>query len=257
MLMLLSPSKRLDFENPPPTDQYTEPEFLDDAETLVDELRDYDVDELGSLMDISEDLSELNFRRYRDFETPFDDGNAKQAIAAYDGDVYRDFDFEVYGDEDFDYLQDHVRIISGLYGLLRPLDLIQPYRLEMGTKLPNPRGDDLYEFWGDRLAESVNAALDAQEDDVLLNLASNEYFDAVDREALNGRIISPTFRDYRSGRYMVISVYLKRLRGTMTDWVVRERVTDPERIPEFDLRDYAYDPERSTPDEPVYLRDEE
>jgi len=257
MLILLSPSKRLDFESPPPTGTYTKPEYLDDAETLVDQLRDYNVEELGELMDISEDLSELNDERYREFETPFTPDNAKQALFAYDGDVFRDLDCEGYDEADFDYLQDHVRIISGLYGLLRPLDLIQPYRLEMGTDLENPRGDDLYEFWGDRLAESVNAALDGQGDDVILNLASNEYFEAVDRSNLDGELISPTFKDHRSGRYMVISVYLKRLRGTMTDWVVRERIEDPDRLPEFDRHGYWYDEERSSMEEPVFLRDED
>lgn len=257
MLILLSPSKTLDYDTPPPTDGYTEPEYLDDAETLVDILRDYDVEEIGELMDISEDLSELNYDRYQSFETPFTPDNAKQSIFAFDGDVYRDFQFEDYDDQDFNFLQDHVRILSGMYGILRPLDLMQPYRLEMGTKLDNPRGDDLYEFWGDRLAESVNAALDAQEDDIILNLASNQYFDAVDRDNLDGRIIDPTFKDWRSGRYMVISFYLKRLRGTMTDWVVRNGITDPEDLAKFDGRNYYYDEERSTDDEPVFLRDED
>lgn len=257
MLILLSPSKTLDYDNPPPTDRYSQPEYLDDAETLVDLLRDFSVDEIGELMDISEDLSELNYERYHEFETPFSPDNAKQAIFAFDGDVYRDFQFDRYDEQDFDFLQDHVRILSGMYGILRPLDLMQPYRLEMGTNLENPRGDDLYEFWGDRLAESVNAALDAQEDDIILNLASNQYFDAVDRDALDGRIVDPTFKDERNGSYMVISFYLKRLRGTMSDWVVRNGITEPDDLSEFDLNDYYYDPERSTDDEPVFLRDEE
>ena len=257
MLMLLSPSKRLDYETPPPTDTWTTPEYLEDAEMLVDELRDYSLEELGELMDISEDLSELNYQRYRDFETPFTPENAKQAIFAFDGDVYRDFQFDAYDESDVEFLQDHVRILSGMYGILRPLDLMQPYRLEMHTDLENPRGEDLYEFWGDRLTRSVNAALDAQEDDIILNLASNQYFDAVDHDNLNGRVVSPTFKDFRNGSYMVISFYLKRLRGTMTDWVVRNRVTEPEGLSEFDGNDYYYDPERSTEEEPVFLRDEE
>ncbi len=257
MLILLSPSKRLDYESETPTDRHSEPEYLDDAETLVDELREFDAAEIGELMDISEDLSELNYDRYQSFETPFTPDNARQAIFAFDGDVYRDFQFEEYDDADFEFLQDHVRILSGMYGILRPLDLMQPYRLEMGTDLDNPRGDDLYEFWGDRLAESVNAALDAQGDDVILNLASNQYFDAVDREVLNGRIVSPTFKDWRSGRYMVISFYLKRLRGTMSDWVVRNDIREPDQLTEFTGNGYYYDEKRSTPDEPVFLREED
>ncbi len=257
MLILLSPSKTLDFDSPPPTDTATQPEYLDRAETLVDILRDYDVEEFGELMDVSEDLAELNVGRYADFETPFTPQNAKQAIFAFDGDVYTDFAFDDYDEDDFEFLQKHVRILSGLYGILRPLDLMQPYRLEMGTKLPNPDGDDLYEFWGEQLTESVNRALDAQGDDVILNLASNQYFDAVDHDSLNGRVIDPTFKDFRNGRYMVISFYLKRLRGTMSDWVVRNRVTDPDELSAFDGDGYYHDPERSSDDEPVFLRDEE
>jgi cytoplasmic iron level regulating protein YaaA (DUF328/UPF0246 family) len=257
MLILLSPSKSLDFESPPPTDVTTQPEYLDQATTLVDILRDYDVESFGELMDVSEDLAELNVGRYADFETPFTLENAKQAIFAFDGDVYTDFAFDTYDDDDFAFLQEHVRILSGLYGILRPLDLMQPYRLEMGTKLENPAGDDLYEFWGEQLTESVNRALDAQGDDIILNLASNQYFDAVDHDALNGRIIDPTFKDFRNGRYMVISFYLKRLRGAMSDWVVRNGITDPDELSGFDADGYYHDPERSTPDEPVFLRDEE
>ena len=253
----MSPSKTLDFEEPPPTDRHTQPEFLEDADILADILKDYDVEDLGELMDISENLSELNYDRYQSFETPFTPENAKQAIFAYQGDVYRDFEFDRYDSDDFEFLQNHVRILSGLYGVLRPLDLIQPYRLEMRTKLENPRGDDLYEFWGDRLAESVNAALDAQEDDVILNLASNEYFDSVDRDILNGRIVSPNFKDERNGRYMVITFYLKALRGTMSNWVVRERISSPDELTRFTGNGYYYDDERSTDDEPVFLRDEE
>lgn len=257
MLILLSPSKTLDYDTPPPTDTHTEPRFLDEAETLVDILRDYDVEAFRELMDVSEDLAELNVGRYRDFETPFTPENAKQSIFAFQGDVYKDFAFDDYDDEDFEFLQNHVRILSGLYGVLRPLDLMQPYRLEMGTKLPNPTGDSLYEFWGDKLAEELNQALDAQEDDIILNLASNQYFKAVDRDALNGRIVKPNFKDFRSGRYMVISFYLKRLRGTMTDWVVQNRVTDPEALTGFDRDGYYYSDERSSEDEPVFLRDEQ
>lgn len=257
MLILLSPSKRLDYETPPPTEQHSEPEYLEEAETLIDVLRDYDLEELGELMDISEDLAELNYGRYRDFETPFTPENAKQAIFAFAGDVYRDFEFDHYETPDFEFLQNHVRILSGLYGILRPLDLMQPYRLEMHTKLENPRGDDLYEFWGKRLADSVNAALDAQGDDVILNLASNQYFDAIDHDNLEGRVIRPNFKDFRNGSYMVISFYLKRLRGTMSDWVVQNRITDPDELSQFDRNDYYFDPERSTEDEPVFLRDEQ
>lgn len=257
MLVVLSPSKTLDFDAPAPFDEHTQPEFLDSAEQLVDTLREYDVDELGELMDISEKLATLNVERYQNFETPFTPDNAKQAIAAFKGDVYRDFALEEYDAETIEFLQKHVRILSGLYGVLRPLDLMQPYRLEMGTKLEVDGDDDLYDYWGERLADSINGALDAQGDDIILNLASNQYFRAIDRDNLDGRVIKPTFKDERGDRYMKISFYLKRNRGTLTDWLVRNHIESPDRFEEFAENGYYYSPEESTPEAPVYLRDEE
>lgn len=256
MLALLSPSKTLDYETEPQTDTYTQPQLLDESETLIEILRDYDIDELRDLMDISEDLATLNVERYDDFETPFTPENAKQAILAFDGDVYRDFEFDDYDEEDFAFLQDHVGILSGLYGYLRPLDLMQPYRLEMGTKLENPRGDRLYKFWGDRITEHVDAALDNQGDDIVLNLASNEYFDAVNTDELAGRVLNVNFKDLRNDTYRVITFYLKRLRGTMSNWIVQNRVTEPEALKAFDERGYYFSDEHSTEDEYVFLRDE-
>lgn len=256
MLILLSPSKSLDYETPPQTDEYTRPELLDEAGQLVDVLRDYSREQLQELMDISENLADLNYERYQEFSTPFGTDDAKQAILAFDGDVYRDFRFDDYDDDDFEFLQRHVRTISGLYGLLRPLDLMQPYRLPMGTKLENSRGDNLYEFWGDKVTDAVNAALDAQGDDVILNLASNEYFRAARQGELNGRVVDVKFRDLRGDTYRTISFYLKRLRGTLTDFVVRNRITDPEGLKEFTGRNYYFSDERSTDDELVFLRDE-
>ncbi len=256
MLALLSPSKSLDYDTPPPTDETSDPAFLDDAEELVDVLRDYSREDLQELMDISENLADLNYERYQSFSTPFDADNARQAILAFDGDVYRDFRLDEYGDDEFAFLQKHVRTISGLYGLLRPLDLMQPYRLPMGTKLENPRGDDLYDFWGDKVTDAVNAALDAQGDDVVLNLASNEYFRAVGKRGLDGRVLEVKFRDLRGDTYRTISFYLKRLRGTMTDFVVRNQITDPEDLKAFNERNYYFSEERSTEDEYVFLRDE-
>ncbi len=256
MLVVLSPSKTLDFDSKPQTVQYTQPDFLDDSQQLIEILRDYDVDELRDLMDISEKLAALNVERYDAFSTPFSPDNAKPAITAFTGDVYRDFRLDDYAADDFDFLQQHVRILSGLYGLLRPLDLMQAYRLEMGTRLENARGKNLYEFWGHKITDAVNAALDAQGDDVLLNLASNEYFDSVDTDRLAGRVLNVNFKDFRKGKYKTITFYLKRLRGTMTDWMVRNRVTDPEALKGFDERNYYFSEEHSTDDEYVFLRDE-
>jgi hypothetical protein len=256
MLVLLSPSKTLDYETEPQTDTFTQPALLDESETLIDILREFDIEGLRDLMDISEDLATLNIERYDAFETPFTTDNAKQAILAFDGDVYRDFEFDDYDEDDFSFLQDHVGILSGLYGYLRPLDLMQPYRLEMGTKLDNPRGDTLYEFWGDRITDQVNAALDNQGDDIVLNLASNEYFDSVNTDELAGRILNVKFKDLRGDTYRTITFYLKRLRGTMTNWMVQNGVTEPEALKQFDERGYYFSDERSTDDEYVFLRDE-
>ncbi len=256
MLAILSPSKSLDYDTAPQTDQISEPEFLDDSEELIDRMREFSHEGLRDLMDISENLADLNYERYQEFSTPFTKDNAKQAILAFSGDVYRDFRVDEYDEEDFEFLQDHVCILSGLYGLLRPLDLMQPYRLEMGTKLETERGQNLYEFWGSKITEAVNAALDNQGDDILLNLASNEYFRAVKKRELNGRILNVKFKDLRGDTYRTISFYLKRLRGTMSDFMVRNRVTDPEQLKAFNERNYYFSDERSTEDEFVFLRDE-
>lgn len=256
MLVVLSPSKSLDYDSKPQTDQYSEPGFLDDSKQLIDILRGYDVDELRDLMDISEKLAVLNVERYDAFSAPFSPQNAKPAITAFTGDVYTDFRLDDYDDADFDFLQQHVRILSGLYGLLRPLDLMQAYRLEMGTRLENPRGKNLYEFWGTKITDAVNAALDAQGDDVLLNLASNEYFKSVDTSRLSGRVLDVTFKDFRKGNYKIITFYLKRLRGTMSDWMVRNRITEPEALKAFDQQNYYFSEEHSSDDEYVFLRDE-
>lgn len=256
MLVLLSPAKTLDYDTPPQTDTYSTPQFLDDAQILIEELRQLSHQDLRDLMDISEDLADLNYERYQAFSTPFTTDNAKQALLAFDGDVYRDFRLDSYDDDDFSFLQDRVRILSGLYGILRPLDLMQPYRLEMGTSLKTERGKNLYEFWGAKIAESINAALDHQGDDIILNLASNEYFRAVDKKALNARIIDVKFKDLRGDTYRTISFYLKRLRGTMTDFMVRNKITDPADLKAFTEHGYYFSDDRSEEDKLVFLRDE-
>lgn len=256
MLVLLSPAKTLDYESPLPTTKTSEPEFLDDSEELIEVLRGYSLEDLRDLMDISEDLATLNAERYQSFSRPFTTENSRQAILAFDGDVYRDFRFAEYGEEQFDFLQAHVRILSGLYGLLKPLDRMQPYRLEMGTRLKTERGKNLYEFWGSTITESVNGALDAQGDDILLNLASNEYFKAVKKKELKGRFLDVKFLDLKNGEYKAISFFLKRLRGTLTDYMVRNQIQDPEGLKEFNELGYYFSEDRSTEEEYVFLRDE-
>lgn len=255
MLTVLSPSKTLDFETPAQTPEFTEPEFLDDTRELVELLRGYDEAKLGELMSISEKLATLNVERYQTFSTPFTSSNAKQALLAFKGDVYTDIDIDRYDDADFRFAQDHVRILSGLYGVLRPLDLMQPYRLEMGTRLSTDRGKNLYEFWGDKIAKKLRAALVRQGDDVVLNLASNEYFDAVDQGALEARIVDVKFLEERKGEWKPITFNLKRARGTMTNWIVRNRIDDPEDVKSFAEDRYYFSPERSSADELVFLRE--
>ena len=254
MISILSPSKTLDYDTPPQTAAFTEPPFMDQTGKLIDVLRDYDENKLGKLMSISEKLSELNVKRYDEFEMPFTPANAKQALLAFKGDVYRDFRLDDYSDADFEFAQNHVRILSGLYGVLRPLDLMQPYRLEMGTKLETERGNSLYDFWGAQISQKLNEALQAQGDQVLLNLASNEYFNAVDKSVLKARIVDVSFLEQRKGKWKTITFNLKRARGTITDWIIRQRIDDVEAVKDFAEDRYYFSEERSSPDEIVFLR---
>lgn len=257
MLAVISPSKSLDFDSPLPTDLHSEPQFLQDSRALIKLLRGYDEGELQKLMGISEKLANLNVVRYHAFETPFTPANARPAIFAFTGDVYTDFRLSSYREQDFDYLQRHLRILSGLYGLLRPLDLIQPYRLEMGTRLENARGKNLYEFWGDKITDALAAALkDLDAEPILLNLASNEYFNSIDTERLGARVLNVNFKDLRKDGYRQITFYLKRARGTMVDWMVRNQVRDPEDLKSFAEQNYFYSADESSSDELVFLRDQ-
>lgn len=255
MLILLSPAKTLDFERPAPVADYTEPEFLDRSAELVDTLNRLAPQDLASLMKLSDKLADLNHRRNREWQRPFTPDNAKQAVAAFKGDVYTGLAVEDWQADDFAWAQQHLRILSGLYGLLRPLDLMQPYRLEMGTRLANSQGNDLYAFWGSQLTRALNALLSQQAHPVLVNLASNEYWHAVKPKALDAPVISPVFKDWKNGQYKLISFYAKKARGLMASWIVRQRVDDPARLREFNVNGYRYDAEQSTPDKPVYLRD--
>lgn len=255
MLVVLSPAKTLDF-SPTPVEAYTVPEAHDQTEILVRKLRGFSQAKLGKLMKLSDKLAKLNTERYAEFEVPASGKNSKQAIFAFKGDTYRDMPLDSFSDEDFAYAQKHIRILSGLYGTLRPLDMIQPYRLEMGTRLSTRRGKDLYAFWGKRITDALNAQLEETGDDILVNCASNEYFKSVQTDRLKARVIDPVFKDYKSGKYKVISFYAKRVRGLMASWIVQERVEDLERLKTFTGSGYAYDPERSTEDSPVFLRRE-
>ncbi|MFS0828639.1 peroxide stress protein YaaA [Pseudomonas phoenicis] len=256
MLTVISPAKTLDYDTPPVTERSTLPQHLEHAELLIAQLRELSPAQIAALMHLSDKLAGLNAARFGSWSTEFSPSNAKQALLAFKGDVYTGLDAESLGEDDFSYAQDHLRMLSGLYGLLRPLDLMQPYRLEMGTKLANPRGKDLYAFWGARISQWLNQALADQGDDLLLNLASNEYFGAVKRSALEARVIDVDFKDLKNGQHKIISFYAKKARGMMSRFVIKERIEDPQHLQGFDEQGYYYSAEQSTPDHLVFLRDQ-
>jgi hypothetical protein len=255
MLMVISPAKTLDYQTPPVTQRYTQPEHLDHAQDLIALLRDFTPRQIAELMHLSDKLAGLNAARFGSWTKTFTPENAKQALLAFKGDVYTGLNAEDFSEADFDFAQTHLRMLSGLYGVLRPLDLMQPYRLEMGTKLANPRGNNLYDFWGERISGWLNDALTAQGDEVLLNLASSEYFSAVKRKALNARIIDTEFKDLKNGQYKIISFYAKKARGLMARHVIKQRLSNPEGLKDFAEQGYRYSAEHSTTDKLVFLRD--
>lgn len=256
MLVLLSPAKSLDESSPLRTPRCTQPRLLDQSEALIEIMRTYSVADLRKLMKISEELAELNVERYRDFETPFNEHNARPAIAMFTGDVYQGMDaYHRFQADDYEQAQRVLRILSGLYGLLRPLDLMQAYRLEMGTKVPSRRGEDLYEWWADRITSLIREDLDESPGEkCVINLASNEYFSAVQPHDLPC-VISPRFEDLSSkGERKIISFHAKRARGMMAGWIVREKIDTPDQLVHFDESGYRYDPEVSTEEVPVFFR---
>lgn len=240
MLITLSPSKGQDFETIAPSKKHSKPAQLQDSELLIKQLKKIKLLDLQSLMSISENIARLNVSRYKSFNTPFTSKNAKQAIFAFKGDVYGGIDVENFSEEDLAYAQDHLRILSGLYGCLRPLDLIQPYRLEMKTKLGNPRGKDLYQFWGDSITDKLNKALKKQQEPVLVNLASNEYFKSVKPKLLAGRLLNITFKETKNGKTRVVAIFAKRARGLMTDYIIRNRIEKPNDLKKFKVGGYKF-----------------
>ena len=256
MLIVLSPAKSLDYESKLATKKHSQPVLLDRAAELVDVMATKSPDELRSMMGISHDLAELNAERFQDWSLPFDTTNARPALLAFSGDVYLGLDAgHRFGERDFTRAQKTLRILSGLYGVLRPLDLMQPYRLEMGSKLTTSAGDDLYSYWGDTITDQLNQDLAASPGpDVLINLASNEYFGAVRPDRIEGRVITPKFLDEKNGDYKIISFFAKRARGAMAAWLILNRIDTIKGIRDFDADGYRYDPRRSTSDEPVFIR---
>ena len=257
MLIVVSPAKALDFESPLPTRKFTEPEQLDRTRELVSVMRGKSPDDLSSMMGISADLGELNFERFQDWSPPFTPKNARPAVLAFNGDTYIGLDARnSFSERDYTHAQKVLRILSGLHGVLRPLDLIQPYRLEMGSKVETDRGHNLYDFWGGDVTDRLNADLaDSPGANVLVNLASNEYFSVVQPERIDAKVITPRFEDAKGdGDHKVVGFFAKRARGAMAGWIIRERVKSAKALTEFDDLGYRYAPELSSPTEPVFRR---
>ncbi|NMH59261.1 peroxide stress protein YaaA [Alteromonas ponticola] len=257
MLVVVSPAKNLDYESTVPVKRFSQPEMMDHTQKLVEICRKLSPADLASLMSISDKLATLNANRFADFTLPFTADNARQAIFAFNGDVYTGLDAYTLDSQTIDYAQSHLRILSGLYGLLKPLDLMQAYRLEMGTRLENPAGKDLYAYWGTTITQKINQALTAQGDNILINLASNEYFRAVKKSGIEGMIITPVFKDMKNGQYKTISFFAKKARGLMARFILQNQVSDVAGLKSFAEQGYAYSDEQSSATQLVFLRDEQ
>jgi cytoplasmic iron level regulating protein YaaA (DUF328/UPF0246 family) len=257
MLLVVSPAKNLDFESPLPTDKYSQPELLEHSKELIAHCKKLTPADISTLMGISDKLAGLNAARFGEWAMPFTVENARQAVLAFNGDVYTGLDAKTFSDDDFDFAQQHLRILSGLYGLLKPLDLMQAYRLEMGKKLPNDRGSNLYQFWGDIITNKVNEALAQQGDNILVNLASNEYFKSVNKKNINGEIVTPAFKDWKNGQFKIISFYAKKARGLMARYIIENRLTEIEQLKSFDVAGYQYSENLSRGNDWVFTRKED
>ncbi len=254
MLFLISPAKSLDFAPPAAGVPHSQPLFVPQARALIDVLKQKSPQEIASLMHLSDSLAGLNVARYQAWRPKFTAKNAKQAVLAFNGDVYDGLDAKTLAPDDLAWAQDHLCILSGLYGVLRPLDYMQAYRLEMGTRLANPGGKDLYQFWGSQIANYLNTRLAADKTPVIINLASQEYFKSVDKKALKARVVDCVFEDFKDGQYKIISFYAKRARGLMARFAATQRLNQPEQLKDFDLDGYAFDGRVSQAERLVFRR---
>ncbi len=245
MLIVLSPAKTLDYESPLTVEAHSQPDFIPRSAELITLLREMSPAKIGGLMKISDSLAHLNAARYASWSKKFNFDNSRQALLAFNGDVYEGLDAATLTEKQLLWAQDHLRILSGLYGVLRPLDLMQPYRLEMGTKLPNARGKDLYAFWATEVTNALNTSLQARKSKALVNLASEEYFKSVKADALVAPVITPVFEDWKGGKYKIISFYAKRARGLMARFAIDKKITRPEQLKAFDSEGYAFEPKGS------------
>lgn len=262
MLIVISPAKKLDYEQPSPVTQFSQPQFLAESQRLIDQLKEYSPQEIASLMHLSDPLASLNAHRYAAWQQPFTTENAKACVFAFKGDVYEGMQAHTFNNEAIDFMQTHLRILSGLYGILRPLDLMQAYRLEMGTKLVNERGKNLYEFWGDLITQKINEDLAKTHSQYLINLASNEYFKSVKKKLIKAEIITPVFKDWKNGQYKIISFYAKKARGLMTRYLIEQSANQPNQavidplslLLGFESAGYQYNEAMSKTNEPVFIR---
>ncbi len=241
MKILISPAKSLNFDVKPSISSDSEPKFLSDSKILVSELKKFSQDDIAKMMNISQNLAKLNFERYKNFTTPFTKKNAKAAIFVFNGDVYDGIEVEKYQEKDFDYLQENLRILSGLYGILKPLDLMQAYRLEMSTKLKNPRGKNLYEFWQDKITNFLNE----EEGNLIVNLASEEYFKSINQKKLKAKLLNINFYEKKNEKYKIIGIFAKKARGTMVHYLTKNKVENIEKIKEFNLLEYKFNDKMS------------
>jgi len=254
MLIVVSPAKTLDFESPLPTDEFTKPAHLKQSQLLINRLRDFSSLDLSELMHISSKIADLNFERNHQWKTPFTVNNARQAMFAFKGDVYSGLDAYSMTEKNIQFAQQHLRMLSGLYGLLRPLDLMRPYRLEMGTKLETANAKNLYQFWDMQITDAINKQLKSIKSETLINLASNEYFKAVKVKNINGQIITPAFKDYKNGEYKMIGFYAKKARGLMSRYIIDHEITRAEDIKKFDSEGYEFKPALSEGNSWVFTR---
>ena len=255
MLIVISPAKSLDFATPSNCSSFTLPEMTGQSEKLVKRLKTLSPKQLSALMGISDELGELNFKRFQEWHLPFTTDNAKQAIFAFNGDVYQGLQAKTLNNETLELTQKHLRILSGLYGVLRPLDLIQPYRLEMGTRLKYQRANNLYDFWNPLITKKINEAVLQSGNDVLINLASNEYFKSIDRKKLKAKLVTPEFRELKNGKYTMVSFFAKRARGLMTRFILENDISNPSELEAFDVEGYFFNQRLSKPGSPVFTRE--
>jgi uncharacterized protein len=256
MLTIISPAKKLDYSQPAKTQAFTQPLLLEHSEQLIKDLQRLSPEEVCSLMGLSDKLGALNYERFQEWQTPFSTDNAKQAVLAFKGDVYQGLDADNMNADELNWAQDNLRILSGLYGLLRPLDLMQPYRLEMGTKFANQRGANLYQFWGEIITDQLNKLFPASAKSVLVNLASNEYFKSVQPKNINAEIITPVFMDQKGDKYKIISFFAKRARGLMSAFIIKNKITDAEQLKAFNVDGYSFNSAMSDGNKWVFCRAE-